>query len=50
MLKTQQTFRSEKRHIFTEEIDQISLSSNDDKKMQSTDLAETYAFGTSPKI
>ena len=32
MLKTQQRFRSEKYHVFIEEINKIALSSNDDKK------------------
>ena len=42
----QQRFKSEK-HVFTEEINKITLSSNDDKRMQSIDLIETYAYGTS---
>ena len=29
-----------------EEINKIVLSSNDDKRMQSTDSLETYAIGT----
>ena len=31
----------------TEEINKITLSSNHDKIMQSIDLIETYAYGTS---
>ena len=31
-LKTQQRFKIKRRNIFTEEINKISLSSNDDKK------------------
>ena len=31
VLKTQQRFRSEKHSVFTEEINKIPLSSNDDK-------------------
>ena len=31
----------------TEEINKIALSSNDDKRMQSIDSIETYAYGTS---
>ena len=30
--KTQQRFRSERQNIFTEEINKIALSSNDDKE------------------
>ena len=46
MLKIQQRFKSERHHVFTEEINKISLSSNDDKRMQSIDSKETYAYGT----
>ena len=37
-------------HVFTEEINKIALSSNDDKRMQSIDSIETYAFGTSKDL
>ena len=37
-------------NLFTEEINKIALSSNDDKKMQSIDSTETYAYGTSKDI
>ena len=43
--KTQQKFITEKQSVFTEEINKIALSSNDDKRMQSIDLIETYAYG-----
>ena len=46
ILKTQQRFKSE-RHVFTEEINKIALGSNDNKRMQSIDLIETYAYGRS---
>ena len=35
-----------KGNIFTEEIDKITLSANDDKRVQWIDLIETYAYGT----
>ena len=44
MLKTQQGLKSERHNVFTEEINKIALSSNDDKRMQSIDLIETYAY------
>ena len=44
ILKAQQRLRSEKRNVFTEEINKIALSSNDDKRMQSIDLVETYVY------
>ena len=46
ILKTQQRFKSEEHNAFAEEINKIDLSSNDDKRMQSIDLIETYANGT----
>ena len=46
ILKKQQRFKSERHNIFTEEINKIALSSNDDKRMQSIDLIKTYAYGS----
>ena len=39
-------FKSEKHYVFNEEITKIALSSNDDKRIQSIDSIETYAYGT----
>ena len=33
-------------NVFTSEINQIALSLNDDKRSQSIDSIETYAYGT----
>ena len=41
ILKTQQKFKSERHNIFTEEINKITLISNDDKRMQSIYSIET---------
>ena len=49
-MKTQERFKSERHNIFTEEINKISLNSNDEKRMQSFDLIETYAYGTSKDL
>ena len=46
ILQTQQRFTSERRKVFAEEINKISLTSYDDKRMQSIDSIETYAYGT----
>ena len=43
ILKTQESFRSEKHDVFT-------LSSNNHKRIQSIDLIETYAHGTSKDL
>ena len=37
-------------NVFTEEINKIALSSNDDKRMESFDLIETYTYGTSKAL
>ena len=50
ILKAQQRFKSERHNVFTEEIDKIALGSNDDKRMQSIDSIETYAYGTSKDL
>ena len=44
VLKTQQRFKSERHNVLTEEINKIAWSSNDDKKMQSIDSIDTYAW------
>ena len=49
-MKTHQRFKSETHNFFTEEIDKIALSSNDDKRMQSIDSIETYAHGMSKDL
>ena len=42
MLKSQQKFKTERHNVFTKEINKISLSSNDDNRLPSIDLLETY--------
>ena len=37
-------------NVFTEEINKIALSSNNDKIMQSNGLIETFAYGTSQDL
>ena len=50
MLETHQSFKSEKHNVFTKVINKIALSSNDDKRMQSIDSIETYAYGKSKDL
>ena len=50
ILKTQQRFKSEMHNVFTEEINKIALSSNDNKIMQSIDSIETHAYGTNKHL
>ena len=49
-MKTQQRFKGETHNFFTEKINKIALSSNDDKRMQSIDSIETYAHGMSKDL
>ena len=49
-LRTQKRFTSESHNIFTEEVNKISLSLNDDKRIQSIDSVETYAYGTNKDL
>ena len=50
ILKTQQKFKSGRHNVFTEDINKIAWISNDDKTMQSIDLIETNAYGTSKNL
>ena len=50
ILKTQQIFKSERHNVFIEEISKIVLSSNEEKRMQSIDFMETYAYGMSKDL
>ena len=44
ILKRQQRFKSDRHDVFTEEINKIGLSSNDDKRMQLINSIETYVY------
>ena len=50
ILTAQQRFKSERHNLFTEAINKIALSSSYDKRMQSIDWIETYAYGTSKDL
>ena len=50
ILKIQQRFKSERHNVFTEEVNKIALSSNDDKRMKSIDSIETYAYETNKDL
>ena len=47
ILKSQQRFKSEEPNVYTEEINKISLSSNDDKWLQTFDRIMSYPHGAS---
>ena len=46
LLKSQQSFKSDYHEVYTVEINKIALSSNDDKRLQTSDRIKTYPFGT----
>ena len=46
ILKSQQRFKSDHHKVYTEEVNKIALSSNDDKRLQTFDVIETYLYGT----
>ena len=45
-MKSQQSFKSDHHKVYTEEINKISLSGNDDKRLQTFDKVTTYPYGT----
>ena len=50
VLKTQQIFKSDHHKVYTEEVNIISLSSNDDKRLQTFYGIETYPYETTNEI
>ena len=46
ILKSQQRFKSDHHEVYTEEVNKIALSSNDDKRLQAFDRITTYPHGT----
>ena len=46
IIKSQQSFRSDHHRVYTEEINKIVLSSNDDKRKQTFDKVTTFPYGT----
>ena len=47
ILKLQQRFKSEKHDVYTEEVNKMALSSNDDKRLHIFDRITSYPYGTS---
>ena len=50
ILKSEQRFRSVKHNVFTEVVNKIALSTNDDKRIPSVNSIDTYAYGTSKDL
>ena len=45
-IRSQQSFRSDHHRVYTEEVNKIALSSNDDKRIQTYDKVTTFPYGT----
>ena len=46
IIRSQQRFRSDQHRVYTEEVNKIALSGNDDKRIQTFDKVTTYSYGT----
>ena len=46
ILKSQLRFKSDLHIVYTEEVNKIAISSNDDKRLQTFDKITTYPHGT----
>ena len=46
IIKSQQRFRSDQHKVYTEEVNKIALSKNDDKRIQTFDKVKTFPYGT----
>ena len=44
--RSQERFKSYHHDVYTEEVNKIALSSNDDKRLQTFDRITTYPYGT----
>ena len=49
IIKSQQRFKSDTHNDFIEEINKIALIAYDDKRIQSINSVETYAYETKKK-
>ena len=45
ILKSQQRFKSEMHNVYTEEVNKITLSSNDDKRVWTSNKITSYLHG-----
>ena len=46
ILKSQLRFKRDHYHVYTEEVNKIALSSNDDERLQTFDRVTTYPYRT----
>ena len=50
ILRSQQIFKSYHHQVYTEEVNKIALSSDDDKRLQTFDRVTTYPYGTTNEM
>ena len=50
ILKSQQRFKSKRHNVYTEEVNKIALSSNDDKRLRTYDRITSYPYGCAGKV
>ena len=46
MLKSQQRFKSDAHCVYTKDVNKIALSSNNDKRLHTSDIIRTYPYRT----
>ena len=46
IVQSQLRFKSDHHDVYTEEVNEIALSSNDDNRFQTFDRVTTYPYGT----
>ena len=46
ILRSQLRFKSDLHNVYTEKVNKIALSSNDNKRLQTFDRVTTYPYGT----
>ena len=46
ILKLQRRFKSDHHKVYTEKVNKIALSSNDNKRLQTFDRVTAYSYGT----
>ena len=50
ILRSQQRFKNYHHKVYTEEVNKITLSSDDDQRLQTFDRVTTYPYGTTNEM
>ena len=48
--RSQERYKNYYHEVYTGEVNKIALSSNDDKRLQTSDKVTTYPYGTSERM